>query len=78
MIGKLLSAGVLAAGVGYLYPLWNEQAPSACRALEQRFLSMAAPAGDAPDPAPRIGARGRADLARAAVAGPHRRLRGQA
>jgi hypothetical protein len=39
MIGKLLAAGVLAAGIGYLYPLWNEHASTTCQAVEKRFLA---------------------------------------
>lgn len=43
MIGKLLFAGVIAAGVGYAYPLWNEHAATACQAVESRFVAMALP-----------------------------------
>jgi hypothetical protein len=43
MIGKLLFAGVVAATVGYGYPLWNEHASTACRAVESRFFAMALP-----------------------------------
>ncbi|HJS85684.1 MAG TPA: hypothetical protein VJ779_09500 [Acetobacteraceae bacterium] len=41
MIGKLFAAGVLAAGLGYVYPLWNEHAASTCQAVEKRFLTPA-------------------------------------
>ncbi len=44
MIGKLLFTAVLAAGVGYAYPLWNEGAHTTCQALEQRLITMAGPA----------------------------------
>jgi hypothetical protein len=40
MLGKLLAAGVLAAGVGYLYPLWNEHASTTCQAVEKRFFTI--------------------------------------
>lgn len=43
MIGKLLFGAVLAAGVGYGYPLWSEGTHSTCQALEKRFIGMAAP-----------------------------------
>ena len=43
MIGKLLLGAVLAAGVGYGYPLMNEHAGNACQALEWRAVAMAAP-----------------------------------
>jgi hypothetical protein len=39
VLGKLLAAGALAAGVGYLYPLWNEHASTTCQAVEKRFLT---------------------------------------
>ena len=45
MIGKLLFAAAIAAGVGYGYPLWNEGTHTTCQALEKRFISMAGPAG---------------------------------
>ncbi len=45
MLGKLLAVGVLAAGVGYLYPLWNEHAATTCQAVEKRFFAMAQPEG---------------------------------
>lgn len=45
MIGKLLFAAVLTAGVGYAYPLWNEGTHTTCQALEKRFVAMAGPAG---------------------------------
>lgn len=43
MLGKLLFAAVVAGGVGYAYPLWNEHAGNTCQALERRLLTMAAP-----------------------------------
>ena len=43
MIGKLLFAAAIAAGVGYGYPLWNEGTHTTCEALEKRFISMAGP-----------------------------------
>lgn len=43
MIGKLLFGAVLAACVGYGYPLWNESASNPCQALEKRFIGMATP-----------------------------------
>ncbi len=43
MLGRLLIAGVLAAGVGYLYPLWNEHAATTCQAVEKRFFALAPP-----------------------------------
>ena len=43
MVGKLLLAGALVAGVGYGYPLWNENAMTTCQAVEKRFFAMAAP-----------------------------------
>ncbi len=41
MLAKLVAAGALAAGVGYLYPLWNEHAATPCQAVEKRFLTTA-------------------------------------
>ncbi len=43
MLGKALMAAALLAGVGYGYPLWNENAATTCQAVEKRFFAMAAP-----------------------------------
>lgn len=43
MVGKLLLIGVLGAGFGYVYPIWNESTHTTCQALESRFIAMAAP-----------------------------------
>jgi hypothetical protein len=51
MIGKLLFGAVLAAGVGYGYPLVNEHAVNACQALERRVIAMQAPAAPLQRPA---------------------------
>ncbi len=51
MIGKLLFVAAVAGGVGYGYPLWNEHASTTCQAVENRFFSMAAPAGTETRPA---------------------------
>jgi hypothetical protein len=51
MIGKLLFGAVLAAGVGYGYPLVNEHAGNACQALERRVVAMEAPAAPLQHPA---------------------------
>lgn len=42
-MGHLLFASVIALGVGYAYPLWNEHASSPCQAMERRFIVMASP-----------------------------------
>ena len=39
MLGKLLLAGTLAAGMGYVYPLWSEHASTTCQAVEKRFFT---------------------------------------
>jgi hypothetical protein len=41
VLGRLLLAGALTAGVGYLYPLWNEHAATTCQAVEKRSLTTA-------------------------------------
>jgi hypothetical protein len=39
-VGKLLFAALIAGGVFYGYPLWNEHASTACQAMEKRGLTM--------------------------------------
>jgi hypothetical protein len=51
MIGKLLFGAVLAAGVGFGYPLVNEHTASACQALERRVITMQASAAPFERPA---------------------------
>jgi len=51
MIGKLLFGAVLAAGVGYGYPLVNEHAGNACQALERHVIAVEAPAAPLQRPA---------------------------
>ena len=51
MIGKLLFGAVVAASVGYGYPLVNEHAGNACQALERRVIAMQAPAAPLQRPA---------------------------
>ncbi len=55
MIGKVLFAGAVAAGVGFGYPLANEHAGNACQALEKRYIAMYAPAYPLQRPAHAIG-----------------------
>ena len=50
MVGRFLFAGIIAAGVGYLYPLWNEHAATTCQALERRLVTIGSPSVDAEGP----------------------------
>jgi hypothetical protein len=50
MLGKLLVAGTLGAGIAFIVPMRRERAPNDCTALARQVLAGHASATPAPDP----------------------------